>query len=183
MQSYQVTINNGAGSANMKAGTYDVVASEAKGYDLSSLAPATYTATAAPGSQAFTLSAQGTLTMIFNETGAQGGTPITEGSVVMTDEDGDAQYGSPVTIGADGNAVFENVPYGDGTEPFPLYFKQLATDETHNIHAGVVSVEMTSQTNTVYVENSPVAAQSFTLTDAHYAGLPVSATLDFAESE
>ncbi len=182
MPNYQVTITDGTGSVAMKAGTYRVSASAAPGYDLSSLSPTTFTATASAGSQAFTLSASGTLNMIFNETGAAGGTPVTEGTVVMTDSTGNTQYGTAVTIDSSGTAVFNNVPYGDGTEPFTLCFKQLTTDDNHNIHVGVVTVSMESQTNTVYVENTPIATQDFSLSDAHYSGLSLTATLDFTEN-
>ncbi|MBO4539167.1 MAG: hypothetical protein J5781_02740, partial [Clostridia bacterium] len=61
MATYQVTITNGAGSESMKAGAYAVTAVSAPGYDLTSLSPATFTATAEAGSQAFTLAAEGTL--------------------------------------------------------------------------------------------------------------------------
>ena len=183
MANYQVTITNGAGSASMKAGAYTVAATSAPGYDLTSLSPASFTATESAGSQAFTLTAQGTLTFIVNETGAAGGTPVTGGTIVMTDSTGNTQYGSPVTIGSDGTAVFNNVPYGDGTSPVTLYFKQLTTDESHNVHTGVVTVSMTAQTQTEYIQNTPIALQSFTLTDATYSGLPVgSATLSFTEN-
>ena len=181
MATYQVTITNGSGSQNMKAGTYTVSATSAPGYDLSSLTPTTFTATSEAGSQAFTLTAQGTLTFIVNETGASGGTPVTGGTIVMTDSSGNVQYGSPVNIGSDGNAVFNNVPYGDGTSPVTLYFKQLTTDDNHNIHTGVISVSMSSQTQTEYVQNTPIALQTFTVTDATYTGLPVgSATFSFS---
>ena len=181
MATYQVTITNGAGSENMKAGTYAVTAASAPGYDLSSLSPATFTATAEAGTQAFTLTAEGTLTFIVNETGASGGTPITGGTIVMTDSAGTVEYGSPVTIDSNGNAVFNNVPYGDGTSPITLYFKQLTTDAGHNVHQGVVTVSMTAQTQTEYLQNTAIALQSFTLTDANYSGLPVdSASLSFS---
>ncbi len=182
MSTYQVTITNGTGSQAMKAGTYTVVATSAPGYDLSSLSPTSFTATQAAGSQAFTLTAQGTLTFNVNETGAAGGTPITGGTIVMTDSTGNTQYGSPINIGSDGNAVFNNVPYGDGTTPITLYFKQLTSDADHNVHEGVITVSMTSQTQTEYLQNTANALQTFTVTDATYSGLPVgSAMLSFSD--
>ena len=183
MANYDVTITNGQGSANMKAGTYTVSAIEANGYDVTSLSPTTDTATGEVGSGSFTLSANGVLTFNVNETGAQGGTPITSGSIVMTDVTGNEQYGSPVTISATGDAVFDNVPYGDAGTPYTLYFRQLETDENHNIFDGVITVSMTSQDQTEYIQNTLIAEQTVTISDANYAGLPVqNATLNFSEN-
>ena len=162
----------------MKKGTYSVSVS-ANGYEATTLSPTNYTATESAGSGSFTVSADGTLTLVFNDTGASGGTPVTSGSVVMTDGTGATEYGSPVTIGATGEAVFNNVPYSAGT-PYVLYFVQKATDADHNLYEGVITVNMANATQTEYVLNSPIALQSFTLTDANYQGLPVSdATLTF----
>ncbi len=106
MANYTVSITDGVGSARMEEGAYSVTL-EAEGYDATSLSPTTYTVTRSEGSGAFTVSAVGTLTLIFNETGATGGTPITAGTVVMTDSTGASEYGSPVTISATGEGVFE----------------------------------------------------------------------------
>ncbi len=180
MANYNVTITDGTGSEAMKRGTYTVSAT-ATGYDTSTLTPTTFTATDSAGSQSFTLSANGTLTINFNETGAAGGTPITSGSVIMTNEDGTTDYGTAVNISATGDAVFNNVPYGDAGTPFLLYFRQIESDDTHNPFEGVISVSMTSQTQTEYVLNSAIAQQTFTLTDANY-GLPIDGTLNFTEN-
>lgn len=180
MATYNVTITNGTGSQRMQIGTYDVTA-EAAGYDVSTLTPKTFTATDAPQTQAFTLTANGTLTLIVNDTGAAGGTPITSGSIVMTDETGTTEYGQPVEIGADGTAVFNNVPYGTTTEPFTLYFKQLTTADDYNIFDGVITVAMAAQTQTEYIQNTQAAENTFTLTDDTY-GMPVDSTLTFTEN-
>ena len=178
MANYNVQITNGSGSVDMKKGAYTVSVSAA-GYDATSLSPSSYTAGETAGSGTFTVSADGVLTLIFNETGAEGGTPITSGSVVMTDSTGATEYGSEITVSATGEAVFNNVPYVSGTG-YQLYFVQKTTDDNHNLYEGVISVSMESATETAYVLNSPIAAQSFTLTDANYAGLPVNnATLSF----
>ncbi len=177
MANYTVTITNGTGSENIQRGTYTVTAS-ANGYDESTLSPTTFTATDSEGSQAFTLSANGTLTLNVNETGAAGGTPITSGTIVMTDATGTTEYGAAVTIDASGNAVFNNVPYGDAGTPFTLYFKQLTTADGYNTFDGVITVQMTSQTQTEYVQNTATAEQTFTLTDANY-GMPISGSLTF----
>lgn len=178
MANYNVQITNGSGSENMKKGTYSVTVSAA-GYDATSLSPTSYTASETAGSGSFTVSAEGVLTLIFNETGAEGGTPITGGSVIMTDATGTTEYGSAVTVSATGQAVFNNVPYVAGTG-YSLYFVQKATDENHNLYEGVISVSMENATQTVYVQNTPIAAQTFALTDANYSGFPVSsATMTF----
>ncbi len=177
MANYNVTITNGTGSQAMQKGTYDVTAT-AVGYDVTTLDPKTFTATEAEGTQNFTLTANGTLTFNVNETGAEGGTPITSGTIVMTDETGNIEYGQPVNIGTDGNAIFNNVPYG---ENITLYFKQLTTDENHNIYEGVVTVNMTEQTQTAYIQNTAIALQTFNLNDATY-GLPIDGTLTFTNN-
>ncbi len=180
MATYNVTITGGTGSQRMQAGTYDVTAT-ATGYDTSTLTPTTFTATDSAQAQAFTLSANGTLTFIVNETGADGGTPITSGSIVMTDETGTTEYGQPVTIGTDGTAVFNNVPYGTTDAPFTLYFKQLSSDDTHNPYDGVITVSMTNQTQTEYIQNTAAAENTFTLTDETY-GMPIDGELTFTEN-
>lgn len=183
MANYNVNIVNGQGSTPMKAGEYTVSVTEALGYELTSLSPTSYTAGTTTGTGAFTLSANGTLTLNVNETGASGGTPITSGSIIMTDSTGTTEYGSAVTIDALGNAVFDNVPYGSSGNPFQLYFKQLSTDDGHNIFEGVISVSMESQTQTDYVLNTPISTQNITLTDANYSGLPIpNATLEFTQN-
>ncbi len=177
MANYNVTITDGNGSQIMQKGTYTVSATAA-GYDVSTLSPTTYTATENTGSQAFTLSANGTLTFIVNDTGAAGGTPIAGGTIVMTDATGNTQYGQPVTVGANGEAVFENVPYGTTAEPFQLYFKQLTAAEGYNVFEEVIPVSMTAQTQTEYLQNSAAAEQTFTLRDANY-DMPIDGTLEF----
>ncbi len=177
MANYNVTITDGTGSQVMQKGTYTVTAT-AFGYDVDTLAPTTYTATDSEGSQAFTLSANGTLTLNVNETGAAGGTPVTGGTIVMTDATGTTEYGQPVTVDASGNAIFENVPFGTTTQPFQLYFKQLTTAEGYNVFDGVISVTMSAQTQTEYVQNTAAAQQNFTLKDANY-DLPIDGSLGF----
>ena len=184
MANYNVTITNGTGSQAMNLGEYSVSAVYAPGYDMSSLNPTSYTATDSSPTGAFTLSANGTLTIVFNETGEEGGTPITSGTVVMTDSTGETQYGSVVNIDAQGTATFNNVPYGSAQAGYTLYFKQLTSDEDHNIYQSVFAVGMGAQTQTEYIINTPKAIlQNITLTDANYTGLPVAnATLEFTQN-
>ena len=98
MANYNVTIINGSGSQTMETGEYTVSAIYAPGYDMSTIAPATYPATSTSSTGEFTISASGTLSIIFNETGQEGGNPINFGSVVMTNSTGETQYGEVVKI-------------------------------------------------------------------------------------
>lgn len=174
MTEYNITIINGEGSQTMSAGNYNVSAIYAPGYDMATLSPTTFTATSQTQTGAFTISATGTLTINFNETGAQGGTPITSGTVVMTDSTGSEQYGPVVDIDSNGNATFNNVPFGSEQAAYTLYFKQLTSDENHNIYESVFAVGMGGSTQTEYVLNTLKSVlQRFTLTDANYTGLPV----------
>ena len=181
MANYDVLIIDGTGSQSMELGTYSVSATYAPGYDLTTLEPTTYTVSSANQTGAFTLSASGTLTITFNETGAAGGVPITSGSVVMTDSTGETQYGPVVEIDENGVAIFENVPYGSPQSAYTLYFKQLTSDENHNIYPEVFAVGMGGQTQSEYILNTPKSVeQNFTLTDASYTGLPIkNANLNF----
>ena len=174
MADYNVTIINGNGSQSMNIGEYDVSAVYAPGYDMDSLSPTTFSATSTGETGEFTIGATGTLTITFNETGAEGGTPITSGTVVMTDPTGEKQYGAVVEIDSNGTAVFNNVPFGSEQAGYSLYFKQLSSDKNHNAYENVFVVGMGAQTQQEYVLNTLKAVlQNFTLTDANYAGLPV----------
>ena len=185
MADYNVTITNGSGSEIMETGNYTVSAIYAPGYDMTRLAPTNYTATSTPAIGNFTLAATGTLNIIFNETGAEGGVPITSGTVVMTDSTGEKQYGSVVNINSNGTAIFNNVPYGSAQSAYTLYFKQLTSDENHNIYPDVFVVGMGGETQTEYILNNPkTALQNFTLTDANYTNLPIyNAELSFSDDE
>ena len=177
MANYNVQITNGQGSQKMLSGNYSVSVS-ANGYEATTLSPTSYAATAAGGTGNFTVSANGVLTIVFNETGEQGGTPITSGSVIMTDSTGETEYGSPVSISSNGEAVFNNVPF-NLDNPYQLHFKQLSSDANHAPYSGVFTVGMGTETQTEYVINEPLNVQNFNLTDANY-GFPVAdATLTF----
>ena len=184
MADYNVTIINGTGSQAMNPGSYSVSAVYAPGYNMATLSPTNFNATSSTQTGEFTISASGTLTIVFNETGAAGGTPITSGSVVMTDATGSKEYGPVVEIGSNGTAIFNNVPYGSEQSGYTLYFKQLTSDENHNIYSDVFVVGMGGETQTEYVINTLKSVlQNFTLTDANYTNLPVyNANLKF-ESE
>ena len=170
MANYNVQITNGSGSQIMQSGNYSVGV-VASGYEANTLSPTSYTVTGSAGTGNFTVSACVVLTIVFNETGAAGGAPITSGSVVMTDSTGQIEYGSPVSINANGEAVFDKVPF-DMENPYHLYFKQLASDGNHAPYPEVFDVGMGLENQTEYVLNAPICEQNFTLTDENY-GFPV----------
>lgn len=170
MANYNVQITNGSGSANMQSGNYSVGV-VATGYEANTLSPTSYTVTGSAGTGNFTIAACGVLTIVFNETGAEGGTPITSGSVVMTDSTGETEYGSPVSVNSNGEAVFDKVPF-DMENPYHLYFKQLASDENHAPYPDVFDVGMGQENQTEYVINNRICEENFTLTDENY-GFPV----------
>lgn len=178
MAQYNVTITNGTGSQDLPAGLYNVTTA-VTGYSNITLDPNTFTATTGTGSQAFTVAAAGTLTLNVNETGASGGTPITSGTFIRCNQTGTTDYGTAKTVSALGVCTFNNVPYGDGTTPYTFYVRQLTSDSSHSIQAGVITVSMDAETKTQYVQNLPAALQSFTFTDANYSGLDISGTLTF----
>ncbi len=180
MANYNVQITNGTGSQAMKKGAYNVEVTAA-GYDVSTLNPKMFTATEEAGSENFVISASGTLTFNVNETGAAGGAPITAGSIIMTDSTGNIEYGTAANISVTGEAVFNNVPYGTSGNGFQLYFKQLTTDENHNIQEGVITVNMEEENQTAYIQNAQIALQTFNIADATY-GLPVDGTLNFTSN-
>ncbi len=185
MANYNVTIINGSGSQTMETGEYSVSAIYAPGYDMTTLAPTSYSATSTTQTGNFTIGANGTLTITFNETGEAGGTPITSGTVVMTDSTGEVEYGSVVNIDSNGTAIFDNVPYGSEQAAYTLYFKQLTSDENHNVYQSVFAVGMGNETQTEYIQNTLKSVlQNFTLTDANYPELPVyNAVLKFENEE
>ena len=130
MADYNVTIINGKGSQSMELGEYSVSAIYAPGYDMTTLSPTSYSATSSPATGEFTIAATGTLTIVFNDTGAEGGSPITSGSVVMTDSTGEIQYGSVVDVDSSGTAIFNNVPFGSEQAAYTLY-KQEGLNSLH----------------------------------------------------
>ncbi len=180
MANYNVNIINGEGSQVMQKGTYNVTAT-AVGYDVSSLEPKTFNVTEEEGSLSFTLSAIGTLTIIVNETGADGGTPISSGSIRMVDSTGTIEYGEIVPINATGEAVFNNVPFDPTNSSITLYFKQISSDENHNLNEEILSVVMSQENQVAYIQNSPLATQTFSLKDTTY-GLPINGNLEFSNT-
>ena len=174
-----VTITNGTGSASMINGSYTVTA-ESVGYDNTSIDPSSVTIEASTNTYAFTISATGTLTLHVTDDGTASGTPIVGATFYRTDSTG-TTYGNAITTDASGDATFANVPFAATGAPI-IYYKQTTSDGDHEFDSTVQSTTMTSQTDTVEIQNTPGATRTITLMDLNYSNLPIdSATLTFTD--
>ena len=165
-----ITITNGTGSAELINDSY-AVTSNTTGYDNTSILPSTVDITEETNTYAFTISANGTLTLHVTEDGTSSGTPIVGATFVRTDASGN-EYGSTITTDSNGDAVFNNVPF-DATNAPTIYYKQTASDGNHDFSGAVASTTMTTSTSTVEIQNAPGATRTITLTDANYQNLPI----------
>lgn len=166
---YEIAIINGAGTATVENGTYGVTAN-VPGYDNSTINPTSVTVTQSTSSYNFTISATGTLTIHITEDGTASGTAIEGATLVRTDSTGTA-YGTPITTDSSGNAVFNNVPFGDSAPT--IYYKQTSTSSNHGYDDAVQSVTMTNSTQTVEIENPSTNQITVNLLDANYENLQV----------
>ena len=167
-----VDITNGTGTVELINDTYTVTA-DVPGYDNSTINPSSITVDAATNTYAFTISSTGTLTLHVTDTGTTSGTPIVGATFIRTDSEGN-EYGTVITTDAQGNAVFNNVPY-DATNAPLIYYKQTASDGDHEFDSTVQSTSLTTQTATVEIINQPGATRTINLTDANYENLPIEA--------
>lgn len=172
-----VIITNGTGTAEIINDTYAVTAA-VTGYDNTTINPNSITVDAATNNYAFTIAAAGTLTLHVSEDGTVSGTPIVGATFVRTDSTG-TEYGTAITSDANGDAVFNNVPYADSGAPM-IYYKQTASDGNHEFDNTVQSTTMTVSTSTVEIQNTVGATRTINLTDTNYTNLPIdSATITF----
>lgn len=172
-----INITNGTGTGQLINDTYQVEANVV-GYDNSTITPDSITVDAATNTYAFQIAATGTLTLHVTEDGTSSGTPIEGATFVRTDSQGNA-YGDAITTDANGDAVFNNVPFAATGSPI-IYYKQTASDGDHEFDDTVANTTMTTDTETIEIENAPGATRTITLTDANYASLPIgTATLTF----
>ena len=169
-----VTITNGSGTVDLINGSYNITAS-VPGYDDSSLNPSSIVVSADTNTYAFTISADGTLTIHVTEDGTSSGTPVVGATFVRTDSEGN-EYGTEITSDSSGNAVFNNVPYAASNAPI-IYFKQLSSDGEHEFSNLVQSVTLTTSTFTEVIENTKAATRTITLNDTNYGNLPLSGTI------
>lgn len=165
-----VDITNGTGTVELINDTYTVTA-EVTGYDNSTINPSSITVDASTNTYAFTISGAGTLTLHVTDTGTTAGTPIVGATFIRTDSAG-TEYGSVITTDAQGNAVFNNVPFAETGAPL-VYYKQTASDGDHEFDQAVQSTSLTTQTSTVEIINAPGATRTINLTDANYDNLPI----------
>ncbi len=177
MAQYLVNITDGVGSTRLPIGDYRVSAS-VTGYT-GVLTPTRFTATDSPGSQSFSVAAEGTLNLVINETAAAGGTPITGGSFIRCNANGLVTYGTIKTVSSTGECVFDHVPFGDTATPYTFYVRQVTSDDYHNFSTAPIAIQMEGATQTNYVLNTLAALQEFTVTDAHYAGLNITGSMTF----
>ncbi len=165
-----ININNGTGTGELINGSYTVTA-DVTGYDNTSINPSSITVEAGTNTYAFTISATGTLTLHVTEDGTTTGTPIVGATFVRTDSLG-TEYGTPITSDANGDAVFNNVPF-DATNAPLIYYKQTASDGDHEFDQTVQNTSLTTSTATVEIINQPGATRTINLTDSNYSNLPI----------
>lgn len=179
MATYNVNITNGTGTESVLNGSYNVSAN-ANGYDNTSILPKTIEVVEGTNEYSLSIAATGTLTVHVTEEGIAGGTAIVGATFVRTDASG-TQYGDVITTTAEGNAIFNNVPFATTDAP-TIYYKQTASDGAHEFSSEVRSINLTSQTGTVEIQNARPIERTFTLTDANYANIPIgTATITLTE--
>ena len=165
-----VVITNGTGTANLINDTYTVEAA-VTGYDNTTIDPSSINVVEGTNIYAFTVSATGTLTLHVTEDGTQAGTPIVGATFIRTDSSG-TEYGNVITTDSSGNAVFNNVPFAVSGAPV-IYFKQTASDGDHEFDANVQNTTMTTNTETIQIQNTIGATRTINLTDENYSNLPI----------
>lgn len=172
-----INITNGTGTGELINDNYAVTAT-VTGYDNTSVNPATVSVVEGTNEYAFTISANGTLTLHVTEDGTASGTPIVGATFIRTDSTGN-EYGNAITTDTNGDAVFANVPF-DATNAPIIYFKQTASDGSHEFISTVQNTTLSTSTETLQIQNTVGATRTITLTDTNYENLPIdSATLTF----
>lgn len=169
-----ITITNGSGTSNLINDTYTVT-SNVTGYDNTTIQPTSVDIVEGTDTYAFTIAADGTLTLHVTEDGTSAGTPIVGATFIRTDATGN-EYGSVITTDTNGDAIFANVPFDTENAP-TIYFKQTASDGDHEFSDAIQTTTMTTQTSTLEIINTQGATRTITLTDANYTNLPLDGTL------
>ena len=165
-----VTITDGVGSIDLINKNYEVSA-DVTGYDNTSILPSTVNVVEGTNNYAFTIAATGTLTLHVTETGQSDGTAVVGATFIRTDSEGN-EYGTQITSDANGDAVFNNVPYSDSSAP-TIYFKQLSSDGSHEFDSSVQNTTLSTSTSTMQITNTIGALRTITLTDSNYQNLPI----------
>ncbi|MDO4962877.1 MAG: hypothetical protein Q4E75_02095 [bacterium] len=167
---YSINITNGTGSNQVVNGSYDI-SLVSNGYDISSIDPKSITVNGDTDTFDFTVAATGSLTLHVTDTGLDTGTPI-EGATFYRCDSLGTTYGDAITTNELGNAVFNNVPFAENNAP-KIYYKQTASDGSHNFDDTLKNTTLTTQTKTEEIQNSVAVSKTFNLTDANYSGLKV----------
>lgn len=165
-----INIVNGTGTAQLINDDYQVTAN-VNGYDNTSIDPSSVTVDASTNTYSFTISATGTLTLHVTDDGTSSGNPIVGATFVRCDNTG-LEYGSPITSDAQGDAVFNNVPFSDSNAPV-IYYKQTASDGDHEFDNTLQNTTMTTSTSTIEVENVVGATRTINLVDENYQNLAI----------
>lgn len=171
MARHTIPITNGKGSIELVTGTYNAQAI-AGGYDASTLEPKSVTIIDGTTTYAFTISAKGTLTLHVTDTGnPDTGVQIVGAKFIRTNSTGTI-VGNEITTNADGDAVFNNVPFAE-SESTTIYYKQISSDGGHTFDDAVKSIVMTESTETVQITNPTAPVRNFTLMDASFPNIPI----------
>ncbi len=165
-----INITNGVGTEQIINGDYTVEAN-VNGYNNSSINPSNVNIIEGTNSYAFTISATGTLTLHVTEDGTVSGTPVVGATFSRVDSTG-TEYGTPITTDTNGDAIFSNVPFSSTNAPL-VYYKQLNSDGNHEFDGTVKSTTLTTDTETIEIQNTLGATRTINLTDANYTNLPI----------
>ena len=165
-----VNITNGVGTESLINGSYTVTAN-VNGYENTTIDPTSINIVEGTNSYAFTISATGTLTLHVTDDGTASGNPIVGATFARTDSAG-TEYGNVITTDNSGNAVFNNVPFATTNAPL-IYYKQLSSDGDHEFSPTVTSTSLTTNTETVEIQNTIGATRTINLTDENYTNLPI----------
>lgn len=165
-----ITITNGTGTGELINDTYTVTA-DVTGYNNTSIDPNSLNVVEGTDSYAFTIAATGTLTLHVTEDGTSTGTSIVGATFVRTDSQG-TEYGTTIITDAQGDAVFNNVPFAETGAPI-IYFKQTASDGDHEFDSTVQNTTMTTSEETLEIQNPVGATRTITLMDTNYQNLPI----------
>lgn len=142
------------------------------GYDNTSITPTEVEVVEGTDEYTFTIGATGTLTLHVSDDGTDIGVPVVGATFARCDAEGTV-YGNPITTDADGNAVFNNVPFSAEENAPLIYYKQTASDGAHTFDNTLQNTTLAEETLTVEVTNAPATVRNFNLTDTNYSGLPI----------
>lgn len=167
---YTISITNGVGTGSVLNDNYSVTAS-VTGYDDTTIDPATLSVVEGTNDYALTIGATGTLTLHVTEDGTTTGTAVVGAKFYRCDSNG-TTYGDAITSDAQGDAVFNNVPYAADGAPL-IYYKQTESDGDHEFDDTLQNTSLSTESSTIEVQNSIAALRTFTVTDTNYANLPI----------